>query len=138
MPDLVPVHGGLDAPVSRIVPLSRRSQFYSDVADLPKIEVTRADLSTGGSGRWPSRPATRCTARTSTRWWPASSASPGEGFFTGVVLNAAGRRAQGRRRAGRRAHALLPQAARRQLLGQGDKDEKLWESVGYDLNESSS
>ncbi len=46
MPDLVPVHGGLDAPVSRTVPLSRRKQFYSDVADLPKIEVTRADLST--------------------------------------------------------------------------------------------
>ncbi len=46
MPDLVPVHGGLDAPVSRIVPLSRRKRFYSEVADLPKVEVSRADLST--------------------------------------------------------------------------------------------
>ncbi len=46
MPDLVPVHGGLDAPVSRIVPLSRRKRFFSEVADLPKVEVNRADLST--------------------------------------------------------------------------------------------
>ncbi len=46
MPDLVPVHGGLDAPVSRTIPLSRRQKFFSDVAGLPKIEVTRADLST--------------------------------------------------------------------------------------------
>jgi sulfate adenylyltransferase len=46
MPDLVPVHGGLDAPVSRTVPLSRRKQFLSEAASLPRIEVTRADLST--------------------------------------------------------------------------------------------
>ena len=46
MPDLVPVHGGLDAPVSRIVPLSRRKKFFSEVAALPTVEVTRADLST--------------------------------------------------------------------------------------------
>ncbi len=46
MPDLVPVHGGLDAPVSRIVPLSRRKRFFSEVTGLPKVEVTRADLST--------------------------------------------------------------------------------------------
>ena len=46
MPDLVPVHGGLDAPVMRTIPLSRRKQFFSVVASLPKIEVTRADLST--------------------------------------------------------------------------------------------
>jgi sulfate adenylyltransferase len=46
MPDLVPVHGGLAAPVSRIVPLSRRKTFFKEVADLAKIEVTKADLST--------------------------------------------------------------------------------------------
>ncbi len=46
MPDLVPVHGGLDAPVSRTVPLSRRKQFLAEAAAFPRIEVTRADLST--------------------------------------------------------------------------------------------
>jgi sulfate adenylyltransferase len=46
MPDLVPVHGGLDAPVSRTVPLSRRKQFLAEAATLPRIELTRADLST--------------------------------------------------------------------------------------------
>ena len=46
MPDLVPVHGGLEAPVSRTVPLSRRKQFLADAAELPKVEVNRADLST--------------------------------------------------------------------------------------------
>ncbi len=46
MPDLVPVHGGLDAPVSRTVPLSRRKQFLAEAAGLPRIELTRADLST--------------------------------------------------------------------------------------------
>ena len=46
MPDLVPVHGGLDAPVSRTVPLSRRKQFLAEANELPRIEVTRADLST--------------------------------------------------------------------------------------------
>src|SRR5882724_9527022 len=46
MPDLMPVHGGLDAPVSRIVPLSRRKQFLGEAAGLPRIAVTRADLST--------------------------------------------------------------------------------------------
>jgi sulfate adenylyltransferase len=46
MPDLVPVHGGLDTPVSRIVPLSRRKQFLSEAAEFPKVELTRADLST--------------------------------------------------------------------------------------------
>ncbi len=46
MPDLVPVHGGLDAPVVRMVPLSRRQQFLSEAQSLPKIEVSRADLST--------------------------------------------------------------------------------------------
>ena len=46
MPDLVPVHGGLEAPVSRTVPLSRRKQFLAEAATLPRIEMSRADLST--------------------------------------------------------------------------------------------
>jgi len=46
MPDLVPVHGRLDAPVSRTVPLSRRKQFLAEADGLPRIELTRADLST--------------------------------------------------------------------------------------------
>jgi sulfate adenylyltransferase len=46
MPDLVPVHGGLESPVSRTVPLSRRTQFLAEAAGLPRIEVNRADLST--------------------------------------------------------------------------------------------
>ena len=46
MPDLVPVHGGLEAPISRTVPLCRRNQFLAEAADLPRIELSRADLST--------------------------------------------------------------------------------------------
>src|SRR5437867_1963866 len=46
MPDLVPVHGGLEAPVSRTVPLSRRKQFLVEAAELPRVELNRADLST--------------------------------------------------------------------------------------------
>jgi sulfate adenylyltransferase len=46
MPDLVPVHGGLDVPVSRTVPLSRRKQFLAEADELPRIELSRADLST--------------------------------------------------------------------------------------------
>lgn len=46
MPDLVPVHGGLDTPIARTVPLSRRKQFLAETADLPKVELSRADLST--------------------------------------------------------------------------------------------
>jgi sulfate adenylyltransferase len=46
MPDLVPVHGGLDAPVSRSVPLSRRKQFLAEAAGLPRIEMSRADVAT--------------------------------------------------------------------------------------------
>jgi len=46
MPDLVPVHGGLEAPVSRAVPLSRRKQFLAEAASLPRIEMSRADLAT--------------------------------------------------------------------------------------------
>ena len=46
MPDLVPVHGGLDAPVSRTVPLSRRRQFLTEAGTLPQIELSKADLAT--------------------------------------------------------------------------------------------
>ncbi len=46
MPDLVPVHGGLEVPVSRTVPLSRRKQFLAEAAELPRVELSRADLST--------------------------------------------------------------------------------------------
>jgi sulfate adenylyltransferase len=46
MPDLVPVHGGLEAPVSRTLPLSRRQAFLAEAATLPRIEMTRADLAT--------------------------------------------------------------------------------------------
>lgn len=44
--DLVPVHGGLDAPVDCIVPLNRRSAFLEEAAPLPTLRVTNADLST--------------------------------------------------------------------------------------------
>ncbi len=46
MPDLVPVHGGLDAPINRTVPLSRRKQFLTEAAAFPRIEISKADLST--------------------------------------------------------------------------------------------
>jgi sulfate adenylyltransferase len=46
MLDLVPVHGGLESPVSRTVPLSRRKKFLAEAAALPRIEMSRADLST--------------------------------------------------------------------------------------------
>jgi sulfate adenylyltransferase len=44
--DLVPVHGGLDAPVDRVVPLSKRREFLEEAAGLPSIRVSRADVST--------------------------------------------------------------------------------------------
>jgi len=44
--DLVPVHGGLDAPVDRVVPLARRSAFLTEAEDLASVVVTAADLST--------------------------------------------------------------------------------------------
>lgn len=46
MPDLVPVHGGLEEPVSRTVPLARRKQFLIDAGALPRIELSSGDLST--------------------------------------------------------------------------------------------
>jgi sulfate adenylyltransferase len=44
--DLVPVHGGLDEPIDRVVPLNERSAFLKEAEQLPSIRVTRADLST--------------------------------------------------------------------------------------------
>ena len=44
--DLVPVHGGLSALVDRVVPISERAKFLAEAEELPKIRVTRADLST--------------------------------------------------------------------------------------------
>jgi sulfate adenylyltransferase len=44
--DLVPVHGGLDEPIDRIVPLNQRSEFIAEASKLPSIRVTDADLST--------------------------------------------------------------------------------------------
>lgn len=46
MPDLVPVHGGLEEPVSRTVPISRRKQFLQEAAGFPRIELSSGDLST--------------------------------------------------------------------------------------------
>ncbi len=42
----VPVHGGLDAPVNRVVPLGKRNTFLEEAAALPSVVVTNADLST--------------------------------------------------------------------------------------------
>lgn len=44
--DLVPVHGGLDAPVDRVVSLRDRKAFFAEAEGLPSVRVTRADLST--------------------------------------------------------------------------------------------
>jgi len=44
--DLVPVHGGLDAPVNRVIPLSQRSAFLAQAERLASVAVTAADLST--------------------------------------------------------------------------------------------
>jgi len=44
--DLVPVHGGIDQPVDRVVPLSERADFLKEAETLSSIVVTRADLST--------------------------------------------------------------------------------------------
>jgi sulfate adenylyltransferase len=42
----VPVHGGLDAPVNRVVSLGKRNAFLKEAAGLPSVVVTNADLST--------------------------------------------------------------------------------------------
>jgi sulfate adenylyltransferase len=44
--DLVPVHGGLAAPVDRIVSFKDQAAFLAEAGALPKIRVTAADLST--------------------------------------------------------------------------------------------
>jgi sulfate adenylyltransferase len=44
--DLVPVHGGLAAPVDRSVSLRDRKHFLKEAASLPPVRVSRADLST--------------------------------------------------------------------------------------------
>lgn len=44
--ELVPVHGGLAEPVDRMVPLKQRAAFLREAERLPKIRVSRADLST--------------------------------------------------------------------------------------------
>ncbi len=46
MADLVPVHGGLSAPVDRTVPEAERAAFKADAAKLTKVPVSQADLST--------------------------------------------------------------------------------------------
>ncbi len=42
---LVPVHGGLDAPVDRFLPFSKKSALLAESAGMPRIAVTDADLS---------------------------------------------------------------------------------------------
>jgi sulfate adenylyltransferase len=44
--DLVPVHGGLAEPVDRVIPLSERRRFLAEAERLPKLRVSKADLST--------------------------------------------------------------------------------------------
>ena len=44
--DLVPVHGGLERLVDRVVPLKERRRFLAEAERLPAIRVNRADLST--------------------------------------------------------------------------------------------
>jgi sulfate adenylyltransferase len=46
MADLIPPHGGLSAPVSRIVPASEVSAFEAEASRLTKVPVSDADLST--------------------------------------------------------------------------------------------
>lgn len=43
---LVPVHGGLSEPVNRTIPFSKRKALHHEAAQMPKIAVTDADLST--------------------------------------------------------------------------------------------
>ena len=46
MADLVPPHGGLPAPVDRTVPAGEVAAFQQAAADLPRVPVSAADLST--------------------------------------------------------------------------------------------
>ncbi len=45
MTDLIPVHGGLDAPIDRTVPADRISEFEKNAAGLAAVTVDDADLS---------------------------------------------------------------------------------------------
>ncbi len=44
--DLVPVHGGLDEPVDRVIPLNQRAEFLAEAGKLASFQVNDADLST--------------------------------------------------------------------------------------------
>lgn len=44
--NLVPVHGGLDAPVNRFLPLTRRMAAMEEAAGLPAIALAEAELAT--------------------------------------------------------------------------------------------
>src|SRR3954471_24500843 len=46
MPDLIPPHGGLSEPVNRNVPAGEVADFRARAADLPRVPVSDADLST--------------------------------------------------------------------------------------------
>ena len=46
MPDLIPPHGGLTEPVDRTVPAGEVESFEAAAADLPRVPVSAADLST--------------------------------------------------------------------------------------------
>lgn len=46
MSGLLPVHGGLESPVSRTVPAEEVKDFVAEAASLPKVPVSDADLST--------------------------------------------------------------------------------------------
>lgn len=71
----------------------------------------------------------------STHWWRGAESLTRAGHFTGVVLNPLVGELKGddvpaatRMRCYRELHD-------RRLLGEGDKDDALWESVGYALSE---
>lgn len=59
----------------------------------------------------------------------------GEGFFTGVVLNPLVGEVKGDDVPGAMRMRCYRELHDRRLLGQGDKDEALWQRVGYDLSE---
>ena len=44
-PDLVPVHGGLEAPVDRTVPLTERAALLAEAERLPSAVISKADVS---------------------------------------------------------------------------------------------
>jgi len=46
MADLIPIHGGLAAPVNRTVPANEVESFKAAAASLPKVPVSSGDLST--------------------------------------------------------------------------------------------